>query len=208
MVEVLPTNRRASCESTEGGRRKEARFSTWRRWGDRYVGSVRLARGTRRAVRAAGVVSGLASGVEMSDRRRGVGRAGVEVSDGRQASRRVGRVRRRGVGRVRRRGVGRVRRRGVGRVRRRGVGPTTPLTGTVLVVGPHCRRRTPRPDQPSSSRSTRPVRGLGQKNVVLGGMRAPPRPIAAICSTVTGRRRMAASAWPAATAAAALSHPC
>ncbi len=141
------------------------------------------------------------------DRRRGVGRVrrrGV----GRVRRRGVGRVRRRGVGRVRRRGVGRVRRRGVGRVRRRGVGPTTPLTGTVLVVGPHCRRRTPRPDQPSSSRSTRPVRGLGQKNVVLGGMRAPPRPIAAICSTVTGRRRMAASAWPAATAAAALSHPC
>jgi hypothetical protein len=62
--------------------------------------------------------------------------------------------------------------------------------------------------QPSSSRNTMPVRGLGQKNVVLGGMRTPPQLTAEICATVAGRRRTAAEAIWDATAAAALSHPC
>jgi len=49
---------------------------------------------------------------------------------------------------------------------------------------------------------TMPVRGLGQKKVVFGGIRTPPWLIAAIWSTVAGRSRTAADAVPEATAAA------
>jgi len=40
----------------------------------------------------------------------------------------------------------------------------------------------------SRSRSTTPVRGLGWKNVVLGGMRSPPWAMATIWATEAGRR--------------------
>ena len=46
-----------------------------------------------------------------------------------------------------------------------------------------------------------PVRGFGQKKVVFGGIRTPPRAVRAICWNVAGRHRMAASAVPELTAA-------
>ena len=46
-------------------------------------------------------------------------------------------------------------------------------------------------------RKTRPVLGLGWKNVVFGGMRSPPWAVASIWATVTGRSSTPAWASPA-----------
>src|SRR5439155_25506587 len=62
--------------------------------------------------------------------------------------------------------------------------------------------------QRRTSRNTMPVRGLGQKNVVFGGMRSRARPTSAIWATVAGRSSTAASASPLVTAATARSQPC
>ena len=53
-------------------------------------------------------------------------------------------------------------------------------------------------------RNTRPVLGLGWKNVVFGGMRSPPWAVASIWATVAGRRSTPAWAAPDATAARTL----
>jgi predicted phosphodiesterase len=57
-------------------------------------------------------------------------------------------------------------------------------------------------------RKTRPVLGLGWKNVVLGGMRSPPWAVASIWATVAGRRSTPAWARPSATARRTRSGPC
>src|SRR5690606_29545294 len=60
----------------------------------------------------------------------------------------------------------------------------------------------------SGLRKTMPVRGLGWKKVVLGGMRSPPWAMAVICATVAGRRRTPASARPDVTASTTWPTPC
>jgi hypothetical protein len=54
-------------------------------------------------------------------------------------------------------------------------------------------------DRYSTERKTIPVRGFGQKNVVLAGIRVRLSATAWICSTVAGRRRRPAEARPATT---------
>jgi hypothetical protein len=51
----------------------------------------------------------------------------------------------------------------------------------------------------STERKTIPVRGFGQKNVVLAGIRVRLSATAWICSTVAGRRSIPAAARPATT---------
>ena len=58
------------------------------------------------------------------------------------------------------------------------------------------------------SRKTMPVRGLGKKKVLFGGMRSPPWAISRIWPTVTGRSSTPAWASPLATAARTWSTPC
>ena len=59
-----------------------------------------------------------------------------------------------------------------------------------------------------SSRTTKPVRSFGVKNVDFGGISRPSRAVRSISAMLTGRISTAAVAVPASTAASTSSRPC